>query len=260
MVILGIDPGLAHTGWGIIEERRGEVRCRAYGCIETSAGSPLAVRLSHIARDLKDVVERYRPDTAAIESIYFGANVRSAIPTAHARGAALVALSECALEIGEYTPMQIKQAVVGTGAHHSLLNLHGRVLANLERALRKCHKSGAAGMCRGDGRTNVSAKVDALDSRRVGAVPLDDVLKVAGNVRQAHRERASGTGLNTTVGTTANLAAPFLDNPPTRMGQTGVDTQDDQASLPSPFAKRKARPRASFTNVCSRITQRGQDA
>lgn len=116
MVILGIDPGLAHTGWGIIEERRGEVRCRAYGCIETSAGSPLAVRLSHIARDLKSVVERYRPDTAAIESIYFGANVRSAIPTAHARGAALVVLSECALEIGEYTPMQIKQAVVGTGA------------------------------------------------------------------------------------------------------------------------------------------------
>ena len=94
MVILGIDPGLAHTGWGIIEERRGEVRCRAYGCIETSAGSPLAVRLSHIAHDLKGVVERYRPDTAAIESIYFGANVRSAIPTAHARGAALVALSE----------------------------------------------------------------------------------------------------------------------------------------------------------------------
>ena len=115
MVILGIDPGLAHTGWGIIEERRGEVRCRAYGCIETSAGSPLAVRLSHIAHDLKDVVERYRPDTAAVESIYFGANVRSAIPTAHARGAALVALSECALEIGEYTPMQIKQALTGYG-------------------------------------------------------------------------------------------------------------------------------------------------
>ena len=82
MVILGIDPGLAHTGWGIIEERRGEVRCRAYGCIETSAGSPLAVRLSHIAHDLKGVVERYRPDTAAIESIYFGA-----CPRCRARGA-----------------------------------------------------------------------------------------------------------------------------------------------------------------------------
>ncbi len=130
MVILGIDPGLAHTGWGIIEERRGEVRCRAYGCIETSAGSPLAVRLSHIARDLKGVVERYRPDTAAIESIYFGANVRSAIPTAHARGAALVALSECALEIGEYTPMQIKQAVVGYGLadKHQAMDMTRRLL------------------------------------------------------------------------------------------------------------------------------------
>ncbi len=119
MVILGIDPGLAHTGWGIVEERGGDVRCRAYGCIETAAGNDLAVRLRHIADDLSAVVERYHPQeacTAAIESIYFGANVRSAIPTAHARGAALVALSECALEIGEYTPMQIKQAVVGTGA------------------------------------------------------------------------------------------------------------------------------------------------
>ena len=116
MVILGIDPGLAHTGWGVVEERHGETRCRAYGCIETSAGSPLAVRLNHIASDLKDVVERYHPDTAAIESIYFGVNVRSAIPTAHARGAAMVALAQCALEIGEYTPMQIKQAVVGTGS------------------------------------------------------------------------------------------------------------------------------------------------
>lgn len=88
---------------GGIEERRGEVRCRAYGCIETSAGSPLAVRLSHIAHDLKDVVERYRPDTAAVESIYFGANVRSPslrrMPRCCTRGA-----FGSALEIGEYTP------------------------------------------------------------------------------------------------------------------------------------------------------------
>lgn len=116
MVILGIDPGLAHTGWGVIEERSGEVRARAYGCIETAAGSDLAVRLRHIADDLSDVVHRYRPDEAAIEDIYFGVNARSAIPTAHARGAAMVALSLCGVGVGEYTPMQIKQAVVGTGA------------------------------------------------------------------------------------------------------------------------------------------------
>lgn len=116
IVILGIDPGLANTGWGIVEERAGEVRCRAYGCIHTSAGSDLPVRLRHIADELRQVVERYRPDEAAVESVYFGANVRSAIPTAHARGAALVAVSLCGVELGEYTPMQIKQSVVGTGS------------------------------------------------------------------------------------------------------------------------------------------------
>ena len=116
MIVLGIDPGLANTGWGIIEERSGQVRCRAYGCIKTSAGSDLAVRLRHIADDVNAVVERYHPEEAAIEGVYFGANVRSAIPTAHARGAALVACSLCGVEVGEYTPMQIKQAVVGTGA------------------------------------------------------------------------------------------------------------------------------------------------
>ena len=116
MVILGIDPGLENTGWGIIEERRGEVRCRAYGCIETSSGSDLAARLRRIADELTAVVDRYHPQQAAVEGIYFGANVRSAIPTAHARGAALVACSLCGVEVGEYTPMQIKQAVVGTGS------------------------------------------------------------------------------------------------------------------------------------------------
>ena len=115
MVILGIDPGLANTGWGIVEERGGEVRCRAYGCIQTSAGTDLAARLRHIADEVTAVVERYHPTEAAVEDIYFGANTRSAIPTAHARGAAMVACSLCGVEVGEYTPMQIKQAVVGTG-------------------------------------------------------------------------------------------------------------------------------------------------
>ena len=150
--------------------------------------------------------------------------------------------------------------ICGTGAHHSLLDLHRRVLADLERALRKRHECSTAGMRRGDGRTNVGAKVDALDSSRVGSITLDDILKVTGDMRQAHRERAARAGLDATVGTAANLATPLLDNPPTRMSQTGVDTQNDQASLPSSFAKHKARPRASFTNVCSRITQRDKDA
>ncbi len=116
MVVMGIDPGLANTGWGIVEERRGECRCRAYGCIHTAADTDLPARLRKIADELTGIVGRFHPQSAAIEGIYFGANVRSAIPTAHARGAALVALSFAGVEVGEYTPMQIKQAVVGTGA------------------------------------------------------------------------------------------------------------------------------------------------
>lgn len=116
MVVLGLDPGLANTGWGIVEERSGACRCRAYGCIHTAADLALSTRLRKIVDELAAVVRRYHPEAAAVEGIYFGANVRSAIPTAHARGAALVACSLAGVEVGEYTPMQIKQAVVGTGA------------------------------------------------------------------------------------------------------------------------------------------------
>lgn len=144
MVILGIDPGLAHTGWGIVEERCGEVRCRAYGCIETSAGSDLAARLRRIADELTAVVDRYHPQEAAVEGIYFGANVRSAIPTAHARGAALVACSLCSVEVGEYTPMQIKQAVVGTGsADKAQVTYMVRTLLHLDHDPRPDHAADA---------------------------------------------------------------------------------------------------------------------
>lgn len=115
MVILGIDPGLANTGWGVVEERLGSCRCRAYGCIHTAADDDLAQRLRRIVDDLAKAIERYQPDAAAIEGVYFGVNVRSAIPTAHARGAALVACSLAGVEVGEYTPMQIKQALTGYG-------------------------------------------------------------------------------------------------------------------------------------------------
>ena len=116
MVILGIDPGLAHTGWGVVETRGPACRARAYGCVATTAAEPIDVRLGRIYRELRDVIERYGPTELAIESIYFGENTKSAIATAQARGVAIVACSTAGLSVGEYTPMQIKQAVVGTGA------------------------------------------------------------------------------------------------------------------------------------------------
>ncbi|MBS5450313.1 MAG: crossover junction endodeoxyribonuclease RuvC [Coriobacteriia bacterium] len=116
MIILGIDPGLAHTGWGVIETRGMQCRARAYGCIETDTGMDIARRLKRIHDEISRVIGRYHPTDVAIEEIFFSANSQSAVKTAHARGAALVACASCGLETGEYTPMQIKQAVVGTGA------------------------------------------------------------------------------------------------------------------------------------------------
>ena len=116
MIVLGIDPGLANTGWGVIETRGSLARARAYGCIHTEADEPLHERLGRLCNELSEAIGRYEPASVAIEDIFFGQNTRSAILTAHARGAALVACSQCGVEVASYTPMQIKQAVVGTGA------------------------------------------------------------------------------------------------------------------------------------------------
>ncbi len=116
MVILGIDPGLAHTGWGVVETRGPVCRARAYGCVVTQAHESIDVRLGRIYQELSHVIEKYGPTELSIEGIYFGENTKSAIATAQARGVAIVACSRAGLSVGEYTPMQIKQAVVGTGA------------------------------------------------------------------------------------------------------------------------------------------------
>lgn len=116
MIILGIDPGLAHTGWGVVETFKTQVRARSYGCVSTNADEPLQKRLISIVEQIQAVIARYNVEHVAIEKIFFGQNSKSAIPTAHARGAALVACAGVDTELGEYTPMQIKQAIVGTGA------------------------------------------------------------------------------------------------------------------------------------------------
>lgn len=116
MVIMGIDPGLANTGWGIIETRGHLCRARAYDCIHTSSHDALDHRLGLIFNRIGFAIREFDPDAVAVESIYFGNNTKSAIWTAHARGAAIAACAYAGIEVGEYTPMQIKQAVVGTGA------------------------------------------------------------------------------------------------------------------------------------------------
>ena len=114
-VVLGIDPGLANTGWGVVAQTGPRLECVAYGTITTSSGAELSLRLKKIYDQLSAVISRYRPTAVGIETIWFGVNAQSAMATAHARGAALVACACWGLQVGEYQPSKIKSAVVGTG-------------------------------------------------------------------------------------------------------------------------------------------------
>lgn len=114
-IILGIDPGLANTGWGVIEQEGSRLSCRAYGCVSTPSDMELSLRLAKICEQIGAVAQRFRPTCVGIETIWFGQNVTAAFATGQARGAALVACAQQGLSVGEFTPRQIKLAVVGEG-------------------------------------------------------------------------------------------------------------------------------------------------
>ncbi len=114
--ILGIDPGLAHTGWGVVRQQGSKLSCIAYGCVETGPDTLLHDRLGTIHRQVCAVVRRYEPESVAIETVWFGNNAKSAFATGQARGAALVACSGAGMDLAEYSPSQIKLAVVGSGS------------------------------------------------------------------------------------------------------------------------------------------------
>ena len=115
MIILGIDPGLALMGWGVIRFERQRLELIQYGVVETRAGSPTPQRLRAIQLGVKDLIQLYKPDDIAFEELFFARNVTTALNVGAARGAALVAAAEYTENLYEYTPMQIKQAVVGYG-------------------------------------------------------------------------------------------------------------------------------------------------
>lgn len=114
-IIMGIDPGLAHTGWGIISKTGPALQCIAYGCIVTCSKDPLSSRLLKIHDQISAVISRYRPRHLGIETVWFGQNVSAAFGTGQARGAALVACAKSEIDVLEFTPNQIKATVVGVG-------------------------------------------------------------------------------------------------------------------------------------------------
>lgn len=115
MLILGIDPGYAIVGFGLVESSGGKQRLVACGAINTPAGLRLPARLRQIADDLEELIAKFRPDTLAIEELYFNNNVTTGIGVAQARGVILMTAEKMGLPICEYNPSQVKQAVVGYG-------------------------------------------------------------------------------------------------------------------------------------------------
>jgi crossover junction endodeoxyribonuclease RuvC len=115
MIILGIDPGLRTTGFGVIEKHGTKLRYIASGTIKTGNEGALPPRLKVILNGIAEIIATYRPDCAAIEKVFVNVNPQSTLLLGQARGAAITALVSSDLDVAEYTALQVKQAVVGTG-------------------------------------------------------------------------------------------------------------------------------------------------
>ena len=115
MRILGIAPGLAIVGFGLIEAETGKTQMLQYGAVTTPAGLPLAARLVQLERDMEELIAQLRPEAIAVEELFFSNNITTGIAVAHGRGVILCTAEKMGVPIYEYTPMQVKQAVVGYG-------------------------------------------------------------------------------------------------------------------------------------------------
>ena len=115
MRVLGIDCGTERTGYGIVDSDGRTHRMVAAGCIKSSTRDPLELRLKNIAGELRELIAAHRPDSAAVEEVFFSVNARSALKLSHVRGVALLLIAEAGVSFGEYSPLEVKMAVVGYG-------------------------------------------------------------------------------------------------------------------------------------------------
>ena len=115
MVIMGIDPGIATVGFGVIEAEGARLKYCRHGVISTKAGTRLALRLSAIYYDVGELIDTFKPDVIAVEELFFNTNITTGIAVAHGRAAAIIAGEQKAVPMYEYTPLQVKQAVTGYG-------------------------------------------------------------------------------------------------------------------------------------------------
>lgn len=134
MRILGIDPGYAILGWGVVDYEGNHFKVIAYDSIITDKDTPMPERLKSLYNGLSEIISKYRPEVASIEELYFNNNAKTAILVGEARGVAVLACADGNIQINEYTPLQIKQALVGYGrAEKKQIQEMVKTILNLEK-------------------------------------------------------------------------------------------------------------------------------
>lgn len=133
MRIIGLDPGTATTGYGIVDAEEGELRVVGYGVISTPSGEAAEIRLQSIFRQIGALIAQFKPERAAVEQLFFGRNITTAIAVGQARGVLLLALANAGIPVSEYSPPKIKEAITGYGkAEKAQIQLMVRHLLNLD--------------------------------------------------------------------------------------------------------------------------------
>lgn len=131
MRILGVDPGIARTGWGVIEYQISNIKCQNYGCVETLANVDPSQRLRQIYNSVEDIIRQGKPDVLALEELFFNTNAKTAFIVGQARGVVLLAASQKNVSVAIYTPLQVKVAVTGYGRAEK--NQIGRMVKTILR-------------------------------------------------------------------------------------------------------------------------------
>lgn len=139
-----MDPGLAETGWGVLQASNSSFKTQGWGCVSTKSSLSIEERLQLIYSQISQVVAKYQPEVAAVESLFFGANAKTAMLVGQARGAVILACGERGVKVAEYTPLQIKTAVTGYGrAEKGQMQRMLKALLNLDELPQPDHAADA---------------------------------------------------------------------------------------------------------------------
>ncbi len=181
MIIMGIDPGLSSTGYGVVEKKGDVLKAVGFGDIETSPRDTMSARLAMIYREVSELIERYRPDLVVLEELFFSANARSAMVVGQARGGIILAAAHAGVGVEEYTPLQVKQSLVGHGrADKKQVEYMVKALLRLEEGPKSSHASDALAL----------AICHAHSERMLGRV--EEKARGAASRKPPHKKRESG--------------------------------------------------------------------